>query len=394
MKKIFAFAALAALSVSFAAAGCKDKSNTQYTSQGYYYTSMATTASLVVSDDFTSEKRKEAYNSLVEETGKLLQQVNSSLSATVSTSSVSVFNNAQAGEKVEIDYTSYTVLNKAIDVYEMTDGYYNPAVYYSVYAYGFNRNAGFNGYNPETDFPSAETVEKYTELASHFGETETSEENGKYYAKKPSATVEADGATLAMKIDLGGIGKGYAVDLVNSLFDKYGFKYGNFSFGTSSIVCRQHHVSGDYQLGLFNPRYEVYNETFGSLPVKDKCLSTSGDYESYWYVDGVMYCHIIDPTTGSPIRTGIMSATVIGGNACEADALTTAIMAMGRERAVQFINDKLSDKQVLFTYDNNGEYQLITNISSDILNLSTNKIKLVNTLSDDGKIILGENNVA
>ena len=60
------------------------------------------------------------------------------------------------------------------------------------------------------------------------------------------------------------------------------------------------------------------------------------------------YCHVIDPTTGKPVNKGIMSVTIIGGSAGSADALTTAVMAMGREKALQFIESKLTDRKVVF----------------------------------------------
>jgi thiamine biosynthesis lipoprotein len=81
------------------------------------------------------------------------------------------------------------------------------------------------------------------------------------------------------------------------------------------------------------------------------CISTSGDYEQYYIIDDVRYCHIIDPTTGKPVQTGIMTATIIGGSAAEDDALTTAIMTMGKDKAIEFINTKLSDRYVAFTYN-------------------------------------------
>ena len=63
------------------------------------------------------------------------------------------------------------------------------------------------------------------------------------------------------------------------------------------------------------------------------------------------YCHIIDPTTGKPVQSGIMSVTIIGGGAAEDDALTTAIMCMGKDKAIKFIEEKLTDRRVVFTVE-------------------------------------------
>jgi thiamine biosynthesis lipoprotein len=70
------------------------------------------------------------------------------------------------------------------------------------------------------------------------------------------------------------------------------------------------------------------------VPVGDASLSTSGDYESYFVADGVRYHHILDPRTGWPAR-GLRSATVVSPDATLADALSTALVALGPERALE-----------------------------------------------------------
>ena len=82
-----------------------------------------------------------------------------------------------------------------------------------------------------------------------------------------------------------------------------------------------------------------------------------------------------------------MTATVLGPNAALNDAYTTAIMAMGKEKAVEFINSKLSDHRVVFTYDNGGKYEIISNIPADELEILAEDFSLVNTVVD-GKIVL------
>lgn len=209
--------------------------------------------------------------------------------------------------------------------------------------------------------PSDQSCLKYAELAASFSEVQLLHENGKYYAVKPEKTVEVDGQTLFLKIDLGGIGKGWAVDKVNELFDEYGFECGYFNFGKSSIACKKHFKNGGYEMTLTHPRA---NGTYFEALLFDEVISTSGDYEQYFIQDGVRYCHIIDPTTGKPVQTGVMTATVMGGSAAENDALTTAIIAMGKEKATQFISQKLTDKRALFTCVEDGKYKVKTNISA------------------------------
>ncbi len=318
---------------------------TGYTIDGRTYFFMMTEATVAAYSNFEADGEKDKFTAFLDEVKTTLSNIDKALSTTVNSSDVSRFNDAAAGEKVAISEIAYEVLSEAKAVYDWTEGYYNPALYYNILAYGFGKAHDY----PETaaDLPDDGIISKYTDLASHFGEVELSEENGSYFAVKPAYTVEAGGETLSLKLDLGGIGKGYAVDKVDGLFDKYGYKFGYFSFGSSSMLVKSH-IDGAYNIYLTNPRSLSRDLYFQTTAINEK-LSTSGDNEQFYNIDGTRYCHVIDPTTGKPVQTGIMSVTVIGGGAAEDDALTTAIMAMGKERAIKFIKEELPDRRVVFT---------------------------------------------
>ena len=370
MKKILTSIAALALSASVLS-GCGEM-----TSKDNSFYCMHTLAQLVISDNFNEDKG-EKFGRLSEEVENKLFAIENSISSSVANSCISKFNSAEAGATVEIDETAYEVLTLAKKVYNLTEGYYNPAVYYNVSAYGFKSES--------YTIPPQEEIDKYNSVAEHFGELELEHKNNSYYAVKPAATFELNGEVHSMKIDLGGIGKGYATDIVNALIDEYGFKNGSFSFGGSSITCKKF-KGGKYTLNLNNPRAVI--GSYASVEVQDTNLSTSGDYQQYFEEDGVRYCHVFDPTTGKPVQTGIMSATVIGGSAAEGDALTTALMAMGKDKAVEFINKNLSNFKVVFTLEEDGCFGVITNIPDELKNLNE-YFKILNTVSD-GKIILGE----
>lgn len=321
---------------------------TGFTSRRYTFYAMTVNADLVISDDFTKEGAEEKASGFTAAIAAKLLEVEKAISGTVMSSDVYRFNNAAAGERLEIKQITYEVLSEALAVHSFTDGYYNPALYYNIQAYGFG--GAYNYPENKEGLPADDMVAKYTDLASHFSDLTLEEEEGKYYLTKPAYTVEADGETLSMKLDLGGIGKGYAVDLIDKMFDDYGYEFGYFNFGTSSMTIKSHVANGDYNIGLSSPR-SPSRDPFMTVPLRNEKLSTSGDNEQRYFIDGVRYCHVISPVTGKPVQTGIMSATVMGGGAAEADALTTAIMAMEKEDAISFIAEKLTDKKVVITVE-------------------------------------------
>lgn len=327
---------------------------------------------------------EEKFNAFADEVASFLTSADNSLSATLASSCITAFNAAEAGSVVEINKTAYEVLNKAKKIYNLTDGYYNPAVYYSVKAYGFP----LDGTAP-TQLPSPQTVSAFCELSSHFNEVGLYEKDGKYYAVKPDYTVTADGKQYSLAIDLGGIGKGWCADEVGSLMTERGYDCGTFNFNSSSIAVKSYAFGSDgyYTLEPRDPRGEG---SFCSVKIKNCNLSTSGDYEQYYEIDGVRYCHIVNPFTGSPIATGVASVTVIGGSAAEDDAYTTALSCMDGQKAVEFINARLTDRTVIMLIFKGGEGKIITNRPQDIT-IKNTQYRIINGV-ENGRIVL--NNVA
>ncbi len=129
-----------------------------------------------------------------------------------------------------------------------------------------------------------------------------------------------------MKIGLGGIAKGYALDLAGELLRENGVR--DFLILGGGQVMAGGLKNGDpWRVGIRDPRGGP-EDFFASLEVGDASTSTSGDYERYFVVDGLRYHHILDPRTGMPTQ-GVRSVTTVSPDATLADALSTAIMVMG-----------------------------------------------------------------
>lgn len=138
--------------------------------------------------------------------------------------------------------------------------------------------------------------------------------------------------TPSMAIGLGGIAGGYAVDRAAAVLVAGGFP--DFLFdGSGDILTGGSHSGRPWRLGIQDPR-GPHGKLIGSVAVQDEALVTSGDYERYRIVDGVRYHHIIDPRTGWPAK-GTIAVTVIGRTTEQADALATAMLVLGVEKAMR-----------------------------------------------------------
>ena len=136
--------------------------------------------------------------------------------------------------------------------------------------------------------------------------------------------------TQGVKINLGGVAKGYGADIARKIFIKYGIKDGLIDFGTSTIFAL-----GKKRIGLKNPRGNGIDEV---IELQNSSISTSGDYEQYFIIDNQRYHHIIDPKTCMPTNNGIVSVSVAVNDDVEncatiADILSTSIFILGEQQS-------------------------------------------------------------
>ena len=141
-------------------------------------------------------------------------------------------------------------------------------------------------------------------------------------------------ASSDVKIDLGGIAKGYAVKQCLLLLQKAGVKHALVSAGGDTALLGDRRGRA-WQVGIKHPRAE--DKTAVLLPLSNEAISTSGDYERYFIEDGVRYHHIINPKTGDSARK-VVSVSVIGKDATYVDALSTTVFVKGLQEGMNLIN--------------------------------------------------------
>lgn len=156
----------------------------------------------------------------------------------------------------------------------------------------------------------------------------------------------SDSVTLGegQAIDLGGIAKGYTSDWVEQTFRGDGIESGKISLGGNVFVLGGKPDGSDWRVGIKDPRNE--SGLAAILSLRDAYAITSGGYERYFEENGKTYHHIIDPSTGYPADSGLLSVTVVAadngpdwagaGNGAMCDAFSTALFVMGEEQALDF----------------------------------------------------------
>lgn len=146
-----------------------------------------------------------------------------------------------------------------------------------------------------------------------------------------------------VRIDLGGIAKGYAAERSVEILRRRGIEHALVSAGGDTRILGDRR-GRSWNVGVRDPRQE--GRVIAMLPLVDEAISTSGDYERYFEEDGVRYHHIIKPTTGKPAGS-VRSVTVIGPDATSTDALSTSLFVLGVRKGLTLV-ESLPEYEAVF----------------------------------------------
>jgi FAD:protein FMN transferase len=150
-------------------------------------------------------------------------------------------------------------------------------------------------------------------------------------------------ARPGMRIDLGGIAKGYAVDRGIEILKARGISHAVVTAGGDSRIIGDR-FGRPWVVGIRDPNDA--QKVVTRIPLVDTAMSTSGDYERFFEENGVRYHHIIDPHTGHS-ASKVRSATILGPTATQTDGLSKTAFVLGPERALEIL-DKIPDIDAIF----------------------------------------------
>ncbi|HEX4149180.1 MAG TPA: FAD:protein FMN transferase [Pirellulales bacterium] len=246
----------------------------------------------------------------------LIEQLEQQLSIYRSSSEVSEVNRLAGQQSVRLEPRLFALLAQAAEIFRATEGAYDITAGPLVKAWGFYRRQGAIP-QPEALALALACIGSQNLLLD--------EAAGTISFQKPG-----------MELNLGSIGKGYALDRAGELLATWGISDYLWHGGQSSVLARG--IAADngprgWTIGVRDPVRS--DRRLAEISLRDRALSTSGSGVQFFRHRGKRYGHILDPRTGWPAE-GVFSATVVAPTAAEADALSTAFYVMGVEAALAY----------------------------------------------------------
>jgi thiamine biosynthesis lipoprotein len=228
------------------------------------------------------------------------------------TSEVSIVNATAASKAVPISAELFDLLAQAAEYSRLTDGAFD-ITYASVgYMYDFH----------EHKRPTQKQIDNALPAVNY------------RHVLLDATTRTVRFSQPGVRIDLGGIGKGHAVDRGIVILQQRGISHALVTAGGDSRIIGDR-FGHPWIVGIRHP--DRKDEVIARIPLEDIAISTSGDYERYFEEEGVRYHHIIDPHTGQSARK-VRSATIIGPTATRTDGLSKTAFVLGAEKAIAIYN--------------------------------------------------------
>lgn len=274
-------------------------------------------------DTYMNVRAWGAGDGLLDEVKDRVSDLESALSSTADGSEISALNR---GETVSLSGETVSLLREALRLCELTDGALDISVYPVVKAWGFTTDAY--------------RVPEQSEIDSLL-------ENVDY----GRISIDGDSLTLpeGAEIDLGSVAKGYTGDVIISMLKEAGIESALLDLGGNIQTLGNKTDGSPWRVAVRDPDG---TDTIGVLAVSNKAVITSGGYERYFIDEnGILRWHIMDPATGYPADSGLVSVTVIGDSGVYCDALSTALFVMGLDGAEAFCRERGDFDMLLVTDD-------------------------------------------
>lgn len=248
---------------------------------------------------------------LYDEAFDLLSAIEGEFSTRIETSDVSRINSQAGISPVRAGGNVIYVLKKALFYAELSDGDFDPTVGVLVDLWGIGTEG--QGIPPQKEIEAALPLVDWRDVR-------IDDEAGTVFL-----------ARKGMRLDLGGIAKGFAADCLRDLLGQRNVRRAVINLGGNVYVLGSKKDGSPWTIGIKDPCDEPGSPALAVRIPGSGTVVTSGSYERFFEQDGIRYHHIINPRTGFPAESDTLSASVIAPSSCDADALSTIAFIQGRE---------------------------------------------------------------
>lgn len=243
-----------------------------------------------------------------------LADVNKAMSNWDDSSEISRINAAPAGARADMSQELAQVMNAAADVNAASQGRFDTTMGPLIELWGF-------GAPGQTALPSEAAIAAAQAKSGHANSLLLTGQN-------------VEKTREDAQVYLAGIGKGYGADHVGRALEDLGLTDYMVEIGGDLYASGRNPEGMAWQIGIESPD-PLARGVMGVVGVSGMGLASSGDYRNYFEADGQRFSHLIDPVTGRPVDHNTASATVLADNAMLADAWSTAMLILGRERGLE-----------------------------------------------------------
>ena len=280
-----------------------------------------------------------------------LKGIEQAFSVNLSDSAVSQINQSAGIAPVVVPQEVIYVLQEALRIAERTGGAFDPTIGPLVDLWDIGGD--------NSQVPSQEAIDHARSLVD-WRLVEIDSQRGTVYLPKQG-----------MALDLGGIAKGYAADELVAIAQEAGIQQALFDLGGNIYAFGTKADGTPWRVGVKDPAQPGGSPAL-ALAVQDRSVVTSGMYERFFEQEGIRYHHILNPATGYPVWNDIQSVTIVSKSSLLADALSTSVFVLGREKGLALLESEDAEGVII------GEDNLVypTSGIADQLSVMTSSYQL------------------
>lgn len=276
-----------------------------------------------------------------DEINHIFNVIDLSMSMWVDSSLISRVNRGDTSVIVDEHFTK--VFNKSVEVSKATDGLFDFTVGTLARAWGFAEDG-------KVEQMDSSVVDSLRGLV---GYEKVSLRNGRVIKNHPN-----------IRFDFNAIAQGYTVDVIHDYLYELGYRDFLIEVGGELRASGVNASGQNWRIGIDKPSEEIQTDRFiAVIELENRALATSGNYRKF-YIDeetGMKYVHTIDPKTGYPVQSNLLSVSVLANDATTADAYATAMMVKGLEESVKMLESMSGELDAMLIYsDESGKWQSFT----------------------------------